>query len=451
MRWLLGLFALCASGVALTAGLTGCGDGDSGCETAQDCNDNNDCTRDACDTANGTCSNTPLADGALCEGGVCERGSCGPIASVFACTEQGIRDAIAEGGGPHAFDCNGPTTVAIEEGQIIIDNDVVLDGLGNLEVDGMGVTRVFMIEEGMSAELRRLGVTGGNTNAFGGGILNLGSATLIDCVVSESRTDLFGGGISNGDVGHQAQMTIVDSVVSNNTAESAGGITSWGTLSVRNSTVSDNIAVSAAGIGNAGAATVTNSTVAGNSALFLGGGIFNDALATLTVTNSTVSGNSADQAGGGMINWGTASVTNCTFANNTAERGSAIDDIEMESARLTFRGSLIDGECIGATIISSGYNLESPGNTCGLDDPTDKVDVTNEALNLGPLADNGGPTQTHALRLMPESAAIDAIPQEQCVDSDGNPLVADQRGQPRPETGGASCDIGAFELERGGQ
>jgi len=452
MRRLIELFALCVLGIAPLIGLAGCGGGQSACKAAEDCNDNNECTRDACDTDTGACSHTSLADGALCEGGECQDGSCGAIASVFPCTEQGIRDAIAEGRGPHAFDCAEPTTVTTDD-QLIIDNDVVLDGLKKLEIDGGGLTRVFMIMEGVSAELRRLAVTGGNTNFFGGGILNLGTATLIDCVVSESRTDMFGGGISNGDVNHQAELTIVDSVISNNAADvAAAGIASYGTLSVRNSTVSDNATPgNAAGIGNAGAATVTNTTVSGNSAEFLGGGIFNDGLATLTLTNSTVSGNSSDNAGGGMINWGTASVTNCTFANNSAARGSAIDDIDMEGASLTLRGSLIDGECIAGTVISNGHNLESPGNTCGLYDPTDQVDVTNEALNVGSLADNGGPTQTHALRLMPESAAIDAIPQEQCLDSNGNPLIADQRGRPRPETGGASCDVGAFELERGGR
>jgi hypothetical protein len=54
---------------------------------------------------------------------------------------------------------------------------------------------------------------------------------------------------------------------------------------------------------------------------------------------------------------------------------------------------------------------------------------------LGPLANNGGPTRTHAL--LADSPAIDA----------GNCAFAesyDQRGRPRPI--GASCDIGAFEF-----
>ena len=141
-------------------------------------------------------------------------------------------------------------------------------------------------------------------------------------------------------------------------------------------------------------------------------------------------------------------LTHVTVADNTASfGGGAISN----TGTVTVGSTVIEGECVSSGgLISNGYNIESPGETCGFDRATDQVDVTNEELNLGPLADNGGPTKTHSLRLMPESAAIDAIPEEQCLDSNGNPLVADQRGQPRPETGGARCDVGAFELERGG-
>jgi len=59
---------------------------------------------------------------------------------------------------------------------------------------------------------------------------------------------------------------------------------------------------------------------------------------------------------------------------------------------------------------------------------------------LGPLADNGGPTLTHAL--LSGSPAIDA------AHPDGCPSV-DQRGAPRPVDGNgdgvAACDIGSYE------
>ena len=98
----------------------------------------------------------------------------------------------------------------------------------------------------------------------------------------------------------------------------------------------------------------------------------------------------------------------------------------------------------GAEWVSLGHNIESPGDTCGFDpDGTDQVNVTAEDLKLAPLADNGGPTMTHAL--LPGSVAIDVIPEEDCLDADGEPLTTDQRGEPRP--GGTMCDVGAFEVQ----
>ena len=45
------------------------------------------------------------------------------------------------------------------------------------------------------------------------------------------------------------------------------------------------------------------------------------------------------------------------------------------------------------------------------------------------------------------SVAIDVIPEVECVDANGEPLTTDQRGEPRPETGGTMCDVGAFEVQ----
>jgi hypothetical protein len=105
---------------------------------------------------------------------------------------------------------------------------------------------------------------------------------------------------------------------------------------------------------------------------------------------------------------------------------------------------LVDGDCeFGPDYVteSNGGNIESPGDTCGFDQPTDQVDVSGDDLKLGPLQDNGGPTETHALGA--DSVAIDQIPADECVDADGEPLTTDQRGFPRD----SMCDIGAFEVQ----
>jgi hypothetical protein len=238
-------------------------------------------------------------------------------------------------------------------------------------------------------------------------------------------------------------VTLTDSTVSGNTAEFVTG--------------------AGGGIFNIGMLMITNSTISDNSASLSGGGIANSEFecceqATLTLTNSTVSGNFAGETGGGILNRGTLTFANSTISRNTSgDRGSAIyvDWRRAPPFELPVRAAntLIDGECDqfeSATVvwISRGNNIESPGDTCGFDQTSDQPGVTAEQLNLGPLADNGGPTMTHALLREPDvSVAIDAIPAADCVDADGQPLTTDQRGLPRPA--GDGCDVGAFEVQLG--
>jgi hypothetical protein len=82
--------------------------------------------------------------------------------------------------------------------------------------------------------------------------------------------------------------------------------------------------------------------------------------------------------------------------------------------------------------------------------PTDVVPPAGVQLSdiLEPtLALHGGRTQT--LALVPGSPAIDAGGPV-CLDAEGQPLLTDQRGRPRPVDGTgdgtAACDIGAFEF-----
>jgi hypothetical protein len=185
-----------------------------------------------------------------------------------------------------------------------------------------------------------------------------------------------------------------------------------------------------------------SSTVSGNTA-DSGGGIFQSG-ATLILTNSTVSGNAASQ-GGGIYSDGSGPVTltNSTVSGNSAVSGSAILLSEVDPfASMTTTATLIDGACAQqgeVTWTSSGYNIESPGDTCAFDQGTDEAGVSANDLKLAALANNGGPTQTHALGA--GSVAIDVIPANSCE------VAEDQRGQPRPETGGAMCDVGAFEVQ----
>ena len=364
---------------------TGCGEHLDECEKrGLDCNDRNECTWDGCQVL--WCAHGPVEDATPCTGGLCLDGECVEFDDTLPCTEEGIRLAIAVGGGPHTFDCDSSTTV-VTQAEIEVDNDVILDGEGNLIVESSSSGRPVFSVRGVTAELMGMIVTGGTS-----GIQTSGTLTLTNSTVSGSR---------------------------------GSGIHASGTLTVTNSTVSGN---SETGIANSGTMVMTNSTVSGNSR----NGITN--FGTLTVTNSTVSGNSET---GVISNGTTMAMTNCTVSGNSG--GS----IAANGGTSTLTGTIVDGDCTSTspdTLVSYGYNIESPGNTCGFDQTGDQSGVSADDLKLGGLADNGGPTATHALE---GTVGVDVIPEAECLDAEGVALTTDQRGFPRD----SMCDVGAFEAQ----
>jgi hypothetical protein len=211
------------------------------------------------------------------------------------------------------------------------------------------------------------------------------------------------------------------------------------TVNVLNSTISNHTGVVAAGIleSNAGAtlsaATVynfTNSTISGNTATGTGGGFAIEQPGTGTVTAnfnySTVANNRANSDntgatdnGGGIVRAsGTVNLKNTLVADNTVGTGSAGPDI---SGAVTSQDYNHIEDVTGATITGTTTN-----NSTG--DP-----------NLGALANNGGPTQTHLPNV--GSPVINTIPNG--TNDCGTTVTIDQRLLPRP-TGG-SCDKGSTE------
>jgi hypothetical protein len=372
----------------------------------------------------------PYLDGKLCSLGACLNGECG---TVFPCTEQGIRDAIAHGDGPLTFSCNGATTVTTSA-ILRVDKDVVLDGEEKLTVDGNGNHQVFYIVRGQTAELHRMTVHNGYGPGYlGGGIENNGTLTVANCTVSGSYA-LHGGGI-----GSSGTLTVTDSTVSGNTSKDrGGGIVIWeGSATVTGVTVSDNAAgARGGGISNYTTLIVTDSTVSGNTTPDRGvGGISN--LGTLVVTNSTISGNS----GPGIYHWGESTeIRSSTVARNSGHA------LFIGNAGFFSNNSIIEGTCDPGGGGSPGGrgSIESPGDTCELNTALNMVNVSSNDLFLGPLLSNGGPTKTHALSL--PSVAIDAIEEGLCIDAGGMQLATDQRGEKRPQ--GTKCDVGAYEAKQ---
>ncbi|MBI2887938.1 MAG: right-handed parallel beta-helix repeat-containing protein, partial [Chloroflexi bacterium] len=362
---------------------------------------------------------------------------------VQACTtnQKTARCPTGQGIADRVFQVLSGATVDIA-GVTIRNGKGLSEGGGILNGGVLSITKSIV-----SSNTAGTGELSGN----GGGILNNGTLAIQDSIVSSNLSGVYGGGIYNlsgsftmtgstlrdniGGYGgairsESSTTTISSSTISDNTASfaSGGGILSvYGTLTVTGSTISDNNALMAAGGGGILTSSTTiiiNSTISGNRASDFGGGGIHS-LSPVTVISSTVVGNSAtdSKGGGGLRNF---------YAHNPFVLRNSI-----------VANSPKGGNCAGV-ITSEGYNLSSDA-TCGL---AGTGDLQNTDPKLGPLADNGGPTQTHAL--MTGGPAIDAVPVATCTDPSGNPLVADQRGGPRPIDGDgdgvAACDIGAFEL-----
>lgn len=224
-------------------------------------------------------------------------------------------------------------------------------------------------------------------------------------------------------------------------------------VKLRGVVVTGNEAATGAGIYNAGNLALISSTVSGNTAVH-GAGIRNDG--ALTLTNSTVSGNTAtgDQSvpgmGGGILNYGTLALTHSTLSDNKASYGANLYTGLSTTATLT--NTIMANPLVapssqgpgfgcggGGTRTSQGNNLDED-SSC-FEEPG-SGDVLGQDPKLGPLQNNGGPTETRAL--LSGSPAIDAADNATCP-------VIDQRGAGRDDDGDDDgtrlCDIGAFELQ----
>ncbi|HEX7231369.1 MAG TPA: choice-of-anchor Q domain-containing protein [Candidatus Binatia bacterium] len=336
----------------------------------------------------------------------------------------------------------------------------IIDGNKSARPNG----RVLVISSGITVNISGVTIRNGGTTDVGGGIFNGGTLTLTNSILSANNADESGGGIYNT-TGATAMLANI-TVSGNNVGEDGGGIFNLGALMLTNSTVTGNSAGDdAGGVFNVtgGTAMLANITVSGNNAGDGGGGVRNSG--TLTLTNSTVSGNNAGGNGGGIYNFlGTVNSFSSTITNNRSDVGLHGTGVgggihNDAAATFTFRNTILagnfetqrvgnvfvatTGECDG-TISSSGNNLMKSY------DPSHCTVIGSPLLAdpiLGPLQDNGGTTQTHAL--LAGSPAIDAGSPSGCLGSTGAPLPTDQRGFPRSTDGNgdgaAMCDIGAFE------
>lgn len=277
-----------------------------------------------------------------------------------------------------------------------------------------------------------------NNRAITGGAIyyndEFGTLTLDGLTVSGNNAD-FGGAI------------FIDGSERRATAD---GYVPSAAINVTNSTFRDNgleYHFYGGAIYNLSLLNVSHSLFVNNQGGLQGGAIYSgrpfdggnpdDVDARLSVVNSTFSENNAER-GGAIGTQCHSEIAHVTFNNNTAnDIGNSIfvqDGCTLEATHTIFQAAGATQNCMG-NVVTTGENLQMPDASCG-------TALNYDAL-LIPLADNGGPTLTHALRL--DSPAIDAV--ETCI------FEQDQRHFTRPGDGDgdgiALCDIGAFELDAG--
>ncbi|MDB4994602.1 MAG: polymorphic outer membrane protein [Myxococcaceae bacterium] len=278
--------------------------------------------------------------------------------------------------------------------------------------------RLFTVNAG-AVVVSNLTFSGGEATTRGGGVAILGGNVVFNNVtVSGNKAgpdpDSYGGGIQVED----------------------------GTLALNASTVSGNMAP-ASDVGGInvdfGTLVIVNSTISGNTTPHQGGGVYNFQ-GIITILNSTIAGNSADEGGGTWSGAAAVSttVTNTIIALNTAtgapaDAGAGVDAgapyaPDVGGLVYTDGGNNLIGDATGTI----GFAVTTLKGTSAA-----KIDPL-----LGPLASNGGLTQTRAL--LAGSPAVNAASSTVCAAAPVSGV--DQRAVVRP----AACDIGSFEQVIGG-
>jgi hypothetical protein len=385
------------------------------------------------------------------------------------------------------------TTVTLTSGELVIDKNLTITGPGanrlTVQVDISVISaRVFNISSStVTVSISGITISNGyaNEGPGGGGILSAGVLTLTGCTISDNFAGedlgccggiLGGGGVMNDN----GTMSITGCTISNNQeldGNGGGGVLNEnGAMTITGCTISNNSArrsgidessFTSEGGGtsnNSGSLIISNSTISGNTcssgsfdplfpaaATAFGGGVDNSG--SMTITNCTISGNSAVASGisgfdtgygGGISNGSILQITSSTIAHNSASGddngvGGGINGFEptrTDSSIIALNSALTGPDFAGGGgLQSTGYNIV--GNNADAiinSQPTDQIGTPAAPIDplLRPLADNGGPTLTHALQ--PGSPAINR----------GDPAAPprDQRGYSRLGV----PDVGAFEF-----
>lgn len=299
---------------------------------------------------------------------------------------------------------NVARTITLGSGQLDVGKNLNLIGPGAslLSVAGNNLSRVFNIS-GADVSLSGMTIANGNAGDEGGGGIRSTNANL---ALSESA------------------------IVGNTGNQGGGGVfVDAGTAAINSCTFTGN-ATTGGGAGlliNASRGTLSNSTLSGNNAVFAAGGVYVLAGGVLAIANTTIAGNTANAGSGAGIY--VTSDTSVVTVRSSIIAGNTPPNLRREPT------------APGAVLSSRGFNLSDDPSNVVLNQATDKFNI--EAL-LGPLANNGGPTQTRIL--FPNSPAIDAGIRSSGARDQRN-LIRGVDLAPANAAGGDGADIGAVELQ----
>ena len=333
-------------------------------------------------------------------------------------------------GGIYAYSVTGNLTTTFTN--TIISNNTAVNSVGGAEISGS----VFTIANCQ--------ITGNHGGYTGGLSLNLTTGTVTDTIVSNNNaeTSSYGGVYARGDDGIVFRRVTISGNIAHPGSGGGGGIAMNGNnVTLIDSLVANNTIIPTGGQVTSGGgvivgsnnAFIINTTITGNTAGF-GGGVYNTST-NLKIINSTITGNSATNTSGSDCNYGlgggglVARISNTqTYFQNTIIAGNTT--------------ASACGPDVQGTVTSNGYNII--GNTTGATGFGAAGDQLNVNPLLGNLANNGGATQTIALQA--GSPAINAGNNALAVDQNGIPLRFDQRGACFRRIIGGTVDIGAYEV-----
>jgi hypothetical protein len=345
---------------------------------------------------------------------------------------------ITGSGGQAVIDANGSVTgtrafEVMNGGNLTLQNVSIRNGVGPKDPDNEDRGGAIRVEQGGTLAMTDGEVSDSSvpdTGSQGGGIYTAGKVTLTRVTVDDNSTGFaFGGGIYATNSGY---VTTTDSVIASNSSSFGGGFAGTGGAQFNRTLFRDN----SAGLGGAaytygcGSFKFDESTIANNNSNGSAGAI-RDRDADVFLTNTTIAGNTAAQYAGGIMVQQDPNgcptmvyMANTILAGNVAGTG-APDCLDQTSGDFTSEGHNIVGNPIGCGINpGAGDQFGTPGS------PIDP--------QLGPLAANGGPTDTMAL--LKGSPAIGAGDTTRCGPND-------QRGYAIATDGDKGCDIGAFEVQ----